>query len=198
MKLDLVPILIMSVGLSGCATGSLSATGTFLPPVHTEKLLSAYPCCTTLREVRYSQLEHNVEVKAFLTPESQVFVFENGRSFIAAFELPSKESRTLTLKTVPVNMLWNRTGHVLIPAATFLDSEFRVVTVFKPTYEARYPKILGDPWAEATIAIPQSSKYFIISDAKSSEGIAWRDTDLVSGFLFVRSGPTGEFAVLPK
>ncbi len=43
--------------------------------------------------------------------------------------------------------------------------------------------------------MPKSAKYLVVIDGKSSDGLAWRDSDQSSG-LFVRSGPTGEVSLL--
>jgi maltose operon periplasmic protein len=188
--------LLLLICLSSCATGPLDATGTFLPPAHTQKLLSSNLCCATYKNFQYNKLTKNQEIKVAITPKSPVFEFNQGRSFFSAFELPNEVTKSLTVKTEPVNMLWNRTGHVLIPAIIFLDNQFNVIEISNPNYEARSPKVIGGSWAEAAISIPVSAKYVVLIDGKSSDGLAWRDSDQPSGLLFVRSGPTGEVSLL--
>jgi hypothetical protein len=183
--------------LAGCATGPMSAPGTFLPPEHNLKLAQAKPCCSSLANIPYTKLTHDHEQSATLSPESQVFEFSSGRSFFSAFELPVN-SRVIVLKTYPVNMLLNRTGHVLLPAVQFLDVRHQVVETVAPTYSTRSPRVIGDSWAEAGVPVPVSARYFIILDSKSPGGLAWRDADQRSGSLFVRSGPTGEATVLVR
>ncbi len=194
--MKILTYLALLICLSSCATGPLNATGTFLPPIHTQKLLSASLCCSSYKNFQFNKLTKNQEFKVSITPESPVFEFIQGRSFFSAFELPSKAPKSLTVKTEPVNMLWNRDGHVLIPAIVFLDNQFNVIETAKPNYEARSPKVIGSSWAEATISIPISAKYSILIDGKSSEGLAWPDSDQPSGLLFVRSGPTGEVSLV--
>lgn len=175
----------------------MSAIGTFLPPEHNQKLAQTKPCCASYRDIQYAKLSLGQEATAVLTPESPVFEFPSGRSFFAAFELPAN-SRAIIVKTYPVNMLYNRTGHVLIPAVHFLDAGHQVVATFKPPYVARNPRVIGNSWGEAEVLIPGSARYVVLLDSKSLDGLAWRDTDQRSGFLPVRSGPTGELIVLAK
>jgi maltose operon periplasmic protein len=185
------------VFIQGCATGPMNATGTFLPPEHNQKLAQTKLCCASYRDMKYAKLTLGQETTAALTLESPVFEFPNGRSFFAAFELPAN-SRAIILKTYPVNMLYNRTGHVLIPAVHFLDAGHQVVATLKPPYVARNPLMIGNSWGEAEVLIPGAARYIVLLDSKSPDGLAWRDMDQRSGFLPVRSGPTGEMIVLAK
>jgi hypothetical protein len=171
------------------------APGTFLPPEHDKLLTQAKPCCSSYREIKYQRLNLGEEIATALTPESPVFEFPHARSFFAAFELPS-DSLAILVKTYPVNMLYNRTGHVLVPAVLFLDAGHNPIGILKPRYLPRKPKVIGDSWAEGEAAVPRSARYFILLDGKSSGGFSWGDSDQFSGFLFVRSGPTGEISVL--
>lgn len=192
----LVSVVLLSlVALSGCASGPLSNTGTFLPPEHTQLLAQGKVCCSSYREVRYGSLGVGKEVEFSITPESPIFEFKNGRSFFAAFELPAGNARTLTLKTYPVNMLYNRAGHVLVPGVQFLDAELRLIDAQTPMYIARNPRVIGNSWGETEINVPSAARFVVVLDGKSSKGLSWRDSDQRGGFLFVRSGPTGDLSI---
>ena len=193
-----IPLFIgVLVFLAGCSSGPLSTTGTFLPPEHNQKLAQAKSCCSSYREVQYAKLALGQETAAILSPESPVFDFSDGRSFFAAFELPDK-SQLVAVKTYPVNMVYNPAGHVLVPAVQFLDAKHQIVETVKPSYLARNPRVIGNSWGEAEVPIPPAARYVILLDGKLSPGLSWRDSDQRSGFLFVRSGPTGELSVLVR
>lgn len=188
-------VLLSLLALCGCADGHLSNVGTFLPPEHAQQLAQRKVCCSSYREIRYGSLEIGKEVEFAITPESPIFEFKDGRSFFSAFELPVGKARILTLKTYPVNTLYNLAGHVLVPSVQFLDAELRVIDAQTPKYIARYPRVIGRPWGEAEINVPSAAQFVVILDGKSSGGLSWRDRDQRSGFLFVRSGPTGELSI---
>ncbi len=183
--------------LTGCATGRLSSPGTFLPPEHNLILAQAKPCCSSYFEFPYLKLGIEQETSVIVSPESPVFDFPGGRSFFAAFELPTG-SQAMVLKTYAVNMLYNPSGHVLVPSVQFLDLNHRIIETSRPKYIERGPRIIGDSWGEANILIPLSARYVILMDGKSSLGLSWRDRDQRTGFLFTRSGPTGELSILVR
>lgn len=180
--------------LAGCASGPLSQPGTFLPAEQYQHLEKAKICCSSYREIRYTKLERGSEAAAAITAESPVFEFDGQRSFFAGFELPAS-SRSLLVKTYPVNMLWNRTGHVLIPAVQFLDGEYKPIETVRPNYVARNPPVIGRSWGEAEVQIPSAARYVLLFEAIGMPGLSFRDSDQRSGYLSVRSGPTGELSV---
>lgn len=182
--------------LFGCATGPLDQTGTFLPPEHERQLASAQLCCTSYSQIQFEKLKMDEEKSYALLPSSPVFQFPHGRSFLVGYELPSG-AKTFLLKTLPVNMLYNRTGHVLVPAVVFLDENKNLSEIVRPTFVSRHPSFfIGDSWAEALVAVPSNAKFAIVVDAKAQQGLAWRDSDQRSGYLHVRSGPTGMGSVV--
>lgn len=191
MRSLLLP-LNAAVLLAGCATGPLDATGTFLPPIHNERLAQAKICCSTYREMPFAGLALGQETSGTLTAESPVYAFGEGRSFFAAFELPASAKR-LEVKTYPVNMLSNPVGHVLVPAVQFLSTDYQLVETAKPLFVERRPPFIGRSWAEAQIPVPASARYFVLLDGKSTPMLRWPDPP--KPFLYVRSGPTGEFTV---
>lgn len=188
-------VLFSLLALCDCASGPLSNTGTFLPPEHIQQLAEGKVCCSSYREIRYGSLGVGKEVEFAITPESPIFEFNNGRSFFEAFEFPAGNAQILTLKTYPVNMLYSRAGHVLVPGIQFLDAELRVIDAQTPKYIARNPRVIGRSWGEAEINVPSAARFVVILDGKSSGGLSWRDSDQRGGALFVRSGPTGELSI---
>lgn len=188
-------VVITAAAIASCATGPLSNTGTFLPPMHYQSLESAKTCCESYKAIRYVHLQRGTEIKTTVSPEAPVFEFEGKRSFFAAFDLQSGENRILSVTTTPVNMLLNRYGHVMVPSVQFLDDEFKIVATIDPRYEtdSRFPR---GSWAEAQIRIPNPARYVVLFDRRNTSGLSWRDRDQASGSLFVRSGPTGEISVL--
>lgn len=193
----LITFIVTSACLAGCATGPLNIPGTFLPPQHYVKLTVTDPCCVSYGDMQYVKLNIDEEMKATLSPESPVFEFSDGKSFFSAYELPSNAG-SIHLKTYPVNMLLNRFGHVLIPAVQFLDERHQLIKQIKSTYISRSPRVVGDSWGEAEVIVPLAARYLILLDSKSPTGLAWRDRDQRSGYLAVRSGPTGEVSVLVR
>lgn len=193
----ILPLILVLVLFSGCSSGSLNATGKFLPPVHNEQLAKAKPCCISYSEIRYSKTNLGEEIKIEISPESQIFEFPDGKSYFAAYELPNS-FKAINVKTYPVNMVLNRYGHVLIPAIQFLDERHQLIENIKPQYLAKNPRVIGNSWGEAEVLVPSSARYFIVLDSKSSQGLSWRDPDQRSGYLYVRSGPTGELDILVR
>jgi hypothetical protein len=181
--------------VAGCATGPFTETGTFLPPKHQRALQAAPLCCKSYRDIRFTALQPNVQTKHALTPHAPVFEFEGRRSFFAAFELAAPEGQ-LRVTTKPVNMLWNLTGHVLVPKVDFLNRDHEVIATAQPSYETKLEFQRG-AWAEARIAIPEAARYAIVRANWTADGLEWRDPEQPAGFFFVRSGPTGEVGVTP-
>lgn len=190
-------ILFASVALimAGCSTGPFNDIGTFLPPRHYQTLETAKLCCAAYGDIQYVKLQRGAETKAVISPGSPVFEFDGRRSFFAAFEFPAGSNRIFLVTTVPVNMLWNRAGHVIVPAVQFLDDVYKPIELVQPRYEpnSRFPR---GSWAEAQVRVPNAARYAILLEGRNASGIAWRDRDQSSGSLFVRSGPTGEVSVL--
>lgn len=191
-------IFLLAAVLCGCGTSSLTASGKFLPPIHQEKLANAKTCCATYRDMPFGKLVLGEDKPAVISPDSPVFEFQDGRSFFVSFEIPPGDRRVVVLKTFPVNTFLNAAAHVLIPEVQFLDLEYQPLSTVKPRYVALNPRIIGDSWAEAEVAIPATARFLIIRDGKELGGMAWRDTDQRSGFLFIRSGPTGELKILVR
>jgi len=187
--------LSVMIMVSGCAAGPLNETGTFLPPRHYQAMETAKLCCASYGDIHYAQLQRGTETKAVISPDSPVFEFDGRRSFFAAFELPAGSNRIFMVTTVPVNMLWNRAGHVMVPAVQFLDDSYKQIEFVQPRYEpdSRFPR---GSWAEAQVRVPNAARYAILLEGRNVDGIAWRDRDQPSGSLFVRSGPTGNVSVL--
>jgi hypothetical protein len=182
------------LALSACASGPLDQTGTFLPPEHARQLEAARPCCASFREISFEKLSLGEEKAFTLTPSSPVYQFPHGRSFFAAHELPA-DARTLLVKTVPVNMLYNPVGHVLIPGVIFLNQDRELSGAVRPVFVPRLPRVIGVSWAEAPVPIPANARFAIVVDGKSGGDLAWRDSDQRSGYLHVRAGPTGAGSV---
>lgn len=189
-----ITTLWAAVALSACASGPLDQTGTFLPPEHARQLEAARLCCASYREVPSERLNLGEERAFTLTPGSPVYEFPHGRSFFAAYELPPG-ARTLLIKTVPVNMLFNPVGHVLVPGVIFLDQNREFSGSSRPVFIPRRPLVIGDSWAEAFVPVPANARIAIVVDAKSGGTLAWRDSDQRSGYLYVRTGPTGTGSV---
>lgn len=176
--------------MAACTTGPLDQTGTFLPPEHEKQLAAQKVCCASYREFHFQKLNKDAETAFTLVPDSPVFQFPHGRSYFVAYELPVAAA-TLVVKTVPVNMLYNPVGHVLVPAVVFLDGNKNLIGITRPSYTPKNPRFIGDSWAEASLPIVQGARFAVLVDAKNRQSLAWRDSDQRSGYLVVRSGPTG-------
>lgn len=183
--------------LTACATSPVESPGTFLPPEQRTALTNTKPCCTNFASLPFQRLPKQTEREFSLTPRSPSFDFTNGRSYFAAFSI-QEGSRSLTLKSFPVNMLLNRYGHVFVPSVIFLDSSFKQTVEPSLSFNSRNPSIVGRSWAEATVNIPVEARYLVIYDSRSEGSLAWRDSDQLGGFLRVRPGPTGDISVSTK
>jgi len=187
--------LFAALIMSACTTGPLEQTGIFLPPEHEKQLAARKVCCASYGEFHFQRLDKNAESTFTLVPDSPVFQFPHGRSYFAAYELPVAAA-TLIVKTIPVNMLYNPVGHVLVPAVVFLDANKNLIGIARPTYTPKHPRVIGDSWAEASLPIVSGARFAIVVDARSPQTLAWRDSDQRSGYLNVRSGPTGRGSVI--
>lgn len=192
-SMRLIIFAVLPLVLTGCAIGPLSETGTFLPPLHRQALDHANICCGSYRDIQYETLQRGVEVSAVITPSSPTFEFGGKKSFFAAYELPAGENRFLVVTTVPVNMVWNPAGHVMVPSVQFIDSAYKSIDILQPRYET--DSGWRGSWAEALVKVPNDAKYAILVDTEYVTGLSWRSSDRASGSLFVRSGPTGKISV---
>jgi hypothetical protein len=188
-------LVFVVLTMASCSTGPLNDPGTFLPPRHYQALEIAKLCCAGYRDIQYVKLQRGIETKTVISPDSPVFEFDGRRSFFAAFELPTGSNRIFLVTTVPVNMLWNPAGHVIVPAVQFLDDAHKPIELLEPRYEpnSRFPR---GSWAEAQVRVPNAARYAILLEDRNARGVAFRDRDQPSGSLFVRSGPTGQVSVL--
>lgn len=179
--------------MAGCATGPFNEVGVFLPPLHRQALDRASICCASFRDIRYERLSRGVELSVEISTSSPVFEFGGQRSFFSAYELPAGEARLLVVTTVPVNMVWNPAGHVMVPSVQFVDGDYKAIEITHPSYQTSSG--WRGSWAEAFVRVPGNAKYAILIDAKDATGLSWRDGDRISGVLFVRNGPTGKVGV---
>lgn len=183
----------LALVMTGCATGPLNETGTFLPPLHRQALDHAQLCCASYKDIQYEKLQRGVEISAVISPSSPAFEFGGQKSFFAAYELPTGANRFLVVTTVPVNMVWNPAGHVMVPSVQFVDSAYRSIEIILPHYET--DSGWRGSWAEALVKVPNDAKYAILIDTKDATGLSWRSSDRASRSLFVRNGPTGKISI---
>jgi hypothetical protein len=179
--------------MAACATGPFDAIGVFLPPLHRQALDRAAVCCASFRDIKYEKLSRSVESGVDISSSSPVFEFDGQRSFFAAYELPAGDARFLVVTTVPVNMVWNPAGHVMIPSIQFVDGDYKAIEITHPRYQTSSG--WRGAWAEALVRVPSNAKYAILIDTKSAGGLSWRDGDKFSGEAFVRNGPTGKVGI---
>jgi len=190
-------ISIVAAALIGtaCAPGSVGEMGTFLPAQHYDVLRGAKLCCSSYSQIQYAKLTRGAESRIVISTDSPVAEFDGRRSFFAAFELPTGVSRLLVISTVPMNMRWNPTAHVLVPAIQFLDAAYRPISLAAPGYQTKLP-FIGGPRAEARVSVPNDAHYAVLIEGTHVAGLGWRDSDRPSGVLFIRRRPTGEAGVL--
>lgn len=184
---------LAGAAVAGCAQEPVGTAGTFLPPQHYQAMQSAKLCCASYRDMRFARLEPGKEAKATIGPDAPVFEVAGRRSFFAAYELAPGPDRTLAVTTLPMNMLLNRYGHVMVPALQFLDADHRPIELAEPRYQTASRPFRGS-WAEAKVPVPAAARYVLLIEGKGG-GLGWRDPDQPGGVLFVRNGPTGEVAV---
>ena len=112
------PVLLL-LGLTGCAT-----------PVAEQlsSLESAAVCCTSMSEFKYVPLTREDEREVKLTAESSVFVFESGKSYFAAYELPGWNGAPYQIRAESLTA--HARGGFLTPSALMLDAGFKVTRRF--------------------------------------------------------------------
>ena len=111
-----------AVLVSGICLSGLTACVT---PV-TEQLSmldKAAVCCTSMHEFKFVPISISEEKQVTLGAESPAFVFESGKSFFAAYKLPSWSAPYQIRAEAGGG---NARGGVFSPSALTLDSEFKV------------------------------------------------------------------------
>jgi hypothetical protein len=87
----------------------------------------ATPCCGTLAELRYDRLAADRAGLFDVGEESPMFVFDTGRSFVLAVELPPLEPPyTVQVRSYLVGGAVQR-SEVFYPAAILLDADHQVL-----------------------------------------------------------------------
>lgn len=84
-------------------------------------------CCTSMREFKYAPIFMSEEKEVALGAESPAFVFESGKSFFAAYKLPSW---TAPYQIRAEAQGGNVRGGMFSPSVLMLDSEFKVTRQF--------------------------------------------------------------------
>jgi maltose operon protein len=105
------------LALAGCAVPLADQLDT---------LSRASVCCTQLSEFKYQKLTANETRSVSLDEKSLAYVFESGKSFFAAFELPTfSQPYTVSLYSTP-HPAGNGRGTVLRPRIMLLDASFEI------------------------------------------------------------------------
>jgi maltose operon protein len=177
-------------------------------------------CCGSYDEFEYEKLALPDSRNFKIDENSQAFVFDTGKSYFKAFELPEYSSPyKISVKSYMMGETV-KTGYIFYPAVIFLNAEYEVTRIIE-TGLFRYAKAgLSETWGpgrklEGTIHIDRDNsneRYMLILTTEELLGATEEDEVPVMipvifpGFVgviptwkkekvFVPHSPVGEFAI---
>ena len=87
----------------------------------------AQSCCATLSDLKYQKLSDQRQTLVEIDDTSQVYQFDTGKSYVAAFELPARVAPyTLGLKSFALGDHID-SSHIFYPQVLILDAQHRVL-----------------------------------------------------------------------
>lgn len=155
-------------------------------------------CCKAFAEMRFEKVERNTRHKFDLDQSSQIFDFQQGKSFFQAFTLPER-SASIIIQSRDGGPLWKLS--YVDPLLVFLDSEKKQLIAvagvpIKRDYHSMVPGFF-DWYFGATLPVPAGARYVVIASdpvstrtqtAYSDGGAAWP----------ANPSPIGPMAILVK
>ncbi len=91
---------------------------------------NAIPCCKNLSEIRYQNLAEKEITLIDVNQSSQVFTFDSGKSYVAAFEIPRHDATiSFRLKSYLMGDSVDE-SHVFFPKVMVLDSRYSLLNEY--------------------------------------------------------------------
>lgn len=104
--------------LAGCAASYQSVKASYD---------QARPCCATLSDLKYQKLSDQGPTLVEIDETSQVFQFDTGKSYVAAFVLPARAAPyTLSLKSFTLGDHID-SSHIFYPQVLILDAQHQAL-----------------------------------------------------------------------
>lgn len=185
---------IALAGLAGCA-GNEASVEPHQPKANAEWRRS-------LGEASFVTLAAGETRQFRITPELQTFGFPEGISYFVGLALSSSEaSRTLTLRTFPVDPLWRSRTHVFVPRLAIVAADGKVTRyvelVFHPSTEWAvrdvFPRKTG--WKASATLAPGESRLAVYTATLLPQTLRLPEKGEVGDYWYVPSGPTGVIEV---
>lgn len=171
-----VSTAVLALTIAGCAVTQEEAASPFE---------QATPCCTALSELRYQPLAPDRTELFDIDANSQLFVFETGRSFLLAVELPAlAPPYTVQVRSYALGDTVQR-SRVFYPAALLLDANHRVMA----RREAEDLSVVKGSYSEASTenrwGLPLRLEWEILIDEPATRYLVIHTTEhrLASGSL---------------
>lgn len=128
-------------------------------------------CCKSFRDFDYEKIEAGDRKKFRIDGDSRAFLFDTGKSFFMAFELPEyRRPYSITIKSFFIGDRI-QTSYIFSPEVIFLDEDFKVARKIDGR-AFRYVKPFFGPARNLKVEIPvtdedQPDKYMIILTTKN-------------------------------
>lgn len=146
-----------------------------------DEIQSAYelatPCCESLSELRYEQLPVDRPALFEIDAKSQMFVFDTGRSFVLAVELPEREPPyTVQVRSYAVGDVIQR-SRLFYPAALLLDADHRVLEFREPADLPVVKTSFGDARRENHWGLPLRLEWDVLIDRPGTKYLVIHPTE---------------------
>lgn len=173
--------------LIGCATPMPSQRAT---------LQNQRACCATFADLDYKPLIIESELTFPLGPNSQVFDFTTGKSYFAAFSLPTGQSRGIRVSSFFNGMV---IGQYLQPIFLFLDDQKQPVAAVTPNLRFSDTRLTSDAQMIGGVRVPDTAAFLVIhtrdfSDTKVTAVIPGSPSVFMAGAIpvVVQNSDTGK------
>lgn len=186
---NLVSVLL-SAGLLGCVTYSGQE-------INEEVMLEqSKTCCANLSTLPFSNLRHDQPTAISLSVSSPAYVFDEGKSYFAAFQIPGNSvGNSLVVRTFVVNKtIYKYTAEAFIPRLTFLNAFFKPIRAVSLDMTEK-SKALGKTRWEAAVQLQAADAYVVVHTGKDERirTLQMRDSDV--GAIFVPMRTTGGMVI---
>lgn len=139
-------------------------------PRQAEHLSSTETCCENTSNIDYLDLEAKEETDAEISETSPLFDFPGGRSYFAAFKIPSDlRFNRIHIASYPVGHILKST-QVLCPTFTFLDKDFNAVATKSIALRYVGPGRFTSAFYFNEFTMPSDSDYLIIHTRSADIG----------------------------
>lgn len=168
------------LAIAGCASVESSRNA----------LATAKVCCASLADLPFKPMQHGEPQELEIDGSSPVFEFAEGRSFFAAFMLPSAPAATSLEFMTGLNGFWLPSATVFMPSFTFLDAAKRPIATiveFPITQGAKLfePSFGSSSFWSGYVGIPKDARYVVIYASARRFGQTITHSQRDSGTMFM-------------